>query len=78
MMFAPGPIEMSIIMMMSGLFSGSGLMGLPPGDPRHVGARDIIQDHVDEILAAGEDEDVALQSAFVLACMSPTSAGVGF
>ena len=55
-----------------------GVMGLPPGDPRHEGAREIIGDHVDEVMAAGEDEEVALQSAFVLACMSPTSAGVGF
>lgn len=55
-----------------------GLMGLPPSDPRHDGARAILEDHVDEVMALEETEEVALQSAFVLACMSPTSAGVGF
>ncbi len=55
-----------------------GVMGLPPGDPRHATARTILAEHVDEVLALEETEEVALQSAFVLACMSPTSAGVGF
>lgn len=55
-----------------------GVMGLPPSDPRHDGARAILQEHVDEVVALEESEEVGLQSAFVLACMSPTSAGVGF
>eukprot|EP00913_Durusdinium_trenchii_P028332 g26560.t1 len=31
-MAGPGAIEMSILMLMSGLFSGTGFMGLPPGE----------------------------------------------
>ena len=31
-MIGPGPLEMGLIMMMSGFFTGSSLLGLPPGD----------------------------------------------
>lgn len=56
----------------------SELMGLPPSDPRHEAALEILRDHVAEVLSVGKTESEALQSAFVLACMSPSVAGVGF
>jgi hypothetical protein len=54
------------------------LMGLPVSDSRHAGALAILRGHVTEALAAEKTEEEALQSAFVLACMSPSVAGVGF
>ena len=54
------------------------LMGLPEGDPRRDGALAILNDHVDDALEAGESQRVALQSALVVACMSPGVAGLGF
>lgn len=54
------------------------LMGLPESDPRHEGARTILENHVTDALAAEKTEEEAIQSAFVLACMAPTTAGVGF
>lgn len=54
------------------------LMGLPPNDPRHDGALQILRDHVAEAVATGKTEKDALESAFVIACMSPSVAGVGF
>jgi hypothetical protein len=54
------------------------VMGLPASDPRHAEALVILRDHVAEAAAAGKTEPQALQSAFVLACMSPSMAGVGF
>jgi hypothetical protein len=56
----------------------SGVMGLAAGDPRRDEARAILGEHVADVLTEGETEEVALESAFVLACMSPGSAGVGF
>ena len=56
----------------------SRVMGLPENDPRHPGAFWILEDHVVDGVALGETERVALQSALVLACMSPGIAGVGF
>lgn len=56
----------------------TGMMGLPPSDDRHATALDILRAHVTEATEAGKTEQEALQSAFVLACMSPTIAGVGF
>ncbi|MFO0554458.1 MAG: hypothetical protein U0271_39110 [Polyangiaceae bacterium] len=54
------------------------LMGLAPSDPRHDEALAILRDHVKEALAAGKTEEDAIESAFVIACMSPSVAGVGF
>lgn len=54
------------------------VMGLPASDERHDAARDILDDHVTDAVAAGETELVALQSAMALACMAPGSTGVGF
>jgi hypothetical protein len=54
------------------------VMGLSVSDPRHEPALSLLESHVDEAIDAGASEAVALQSAFVLACMSPSSAGVGF
>jgi len=56
----------------------TGIMGLPESDPRHEGARAILQVHYAEAFVASQDEVVALQSVLALACMSPGSAGVGF
>jgi len=54
------------------------LMALPASDPRHAQARLILEEHVTDAVAAGKTEKQGLQSAFVVACMSPGSAGVGF
>jgi len=53
-------------------------VGLPPSDPRHDAMLTILRDHVTEAVAAGKTEKEGLESAFVLACMSPSVAGVGF
>jgi hypothetical protein len=54
------------------------VMGLPAGDPRRAGAIDILNDHVADGVVAGATENNALRSALVIACMSPSVAGVGF
>ncbi len=57
------------------------LMGLPESDERHDEIRQVLLDHIEEVLASegGEgDRTVALQSAMAVACMSPGTAGVGF
>jgi hypothetical protein len=54
------------------------VMALPAGDARHGPAVRILEDHVEDGVAAGATERVALQSALALACMSPGMAGVGF
>ncbi len=54
------------------------IMALPPSDERHAEALAILNEHVDEVIAGGDSETLALQSAFALACMSPGSAGIGF
>lgn len=54
------------------------LMALPIGDERHDEAVVILESHVEDALAMDMTEIEALQSAFVLACMSPGAAGVGF
>ncbi|MEZ4441884.1 MAG: hypothetical protein R3B72_22480 [Polyangiaceae bacterium] len=54
------------------------LMALPPNDPRHDEAVTVLEEHVADAMAGGASEQVGLQSAFVVACMSPGSAGVGF
>jgi hypothetical protein len=54
------------------------VMALPPSDPRHDQARSILEKHVSDAMDLGKTEKQGLQSAFVVACMSPGSAGVGF
>ena len=54
------------------------VMGLPASDPRHTEARSILDEHMAEAMEAGKTEEQALQSTYALACMAPTSAGVGF
>jgi len=54
------------------------IMGLPLTDPRHASARAILEEHLTEAIAAGEEPPTALKSAMVIACMSPGLAGVGF
>ncbi len=54
------------------------IMSLPAPDPRHEGARAILLSHFDEARAVeGGDPTTALQSTFVLACLSPTLIGMG-
>ncbi len=55
-----------------------GVMGLPLSDSRHDAARLVVVEHIDAVVASGESEQVALQSALALACMSPGAAGIGF
>ncbi|MCA9593334.1 MAG: hypothetical protein KC776_08480 [Myxococcales bacterium] len=54
------------------------VMALPASDPRHDQAQLILENHVSDAMDSGKTEKEALQSAFVVACMSPGSAGVGF
>ncbi len=54
------------------------VMGLPPGDPRHDGAVEILNDHVTDGIDSGANQYNALRSALVVSCMSPGVAGVGF
>lgn len=55
------------------------LMGLPANDPRHAEVLKVLRDHVTEAVEVeGKTEAQALQSAFVISCMSPSIAGVGF
>lgn len=54
------------------------VMALPPSDARHSAARDILLEHVADAMDTGETEQVALQSAMAVACMSPGASGVGF
>ena len=52
------------------------LMGLPPSDPRHGGALDILTRHYTE--AETETSEInALRSTFIVACTSPTVLGIG-
>ncbi len=54
------------------------VMGLPTSHPLHDSSFSVLDRHVEGAMEAGESERTALQSAFIVACMSPSSAGVGF
>lgn len=54
------------------------VMGLPASHPLHDSAVSVLDRHVDGAMEEGESERTALQSAFIVSCMSPSSAGVGF
>lgn len=54
------------------------VMALPPSDERNPVARAILVEHVSDAVAAGQTEEVAMQSGLSVACMAPGSAGVGF
>jgi hypothetical protein len=54
------------------------VLGLPANDPRAPGLTTLLQEHVDEARAAGASPTEALQSAFVLACVSPLATSLGF
>jgi hypothetical protein len=56
----------------------SSVMGLPPNDELHAPSLAILRAHVEEAVAEGKTDRDAVESAFVIACMSPTVAGVGF
>jgi hypothetical protein len=54
------------------------LMGYPPSDPKHAPALEILTAHQAEVLKQNpRNPGLALRSAFVLACESPTALGVG-
>ncbi|HEY6561775.1 MAG TPA: hypothetical protein VI072_31110 [Polyangiaceae bacterium] len=54
------------------------LMGVSSTDPRANELRSVLDSHWDEVLAAGQSADVALQSTFVLACTAPFTTTLGF
>jgi hypothetical protein len=59
-------------------FFAEQLMGLPPSDTRHAGARAVLEEHFEAAQAEeGISATVALQSTFSLACMSPSLTGMG-
>jgi hypothetical protein len=54
------------------------LMGYPPSHPQFAAASNILQSHYDAVLAQNRrNTTLALRSAFVLACESPTALGIG-
>jgi hypothetical protein len=54
------------------------LMGYPPSDSKHAAALEILMAHQAEVLKQNpRNPGLALRSAFVLACESPTALGVG-
>lgn len=69
--FSPSNAEAAIDVLVENL------MGLPPNDPRHVGAESILRDHFAQSRET-ENAQIALRSTFMLACMSPSVTGVGF
>lgn len=54
------------------------LMGLPVGDPRHDSVRELLGAHLEEAsLFEDVSDELAMQSVFTLACLSPSLIGVG-
>jgi len=53
------------------------LMNYPKGHPQHEAVRQVLADHYQAARADKPNAGSALRSAFVLACESPTSVGVG-
>ena len=56
----------------------SDIIGLPQGDPRHQPTLVALRDHVSAAVSQGASDQVARQSAFLVACMAPGLAGMGF
>ncbi len=52
------------------------LMGLPPEDPRHAEAVQLLTEHFESAKATSNDR-TAMQSTFIVACMAPSLIGVG-
>ena len=55
----------------------SRVMGLPPTDPQHAGAVQILTDHFNAATTSGATATSAMRSTFSAACQSPTSLGLG-
>jgi len=55
----------------------TGVMGVWRDDPRAADLRAVLQAHWDEVLGAGQDEETAMQSTFVLACSAPQTSSLG-
>lgn len=55
----------------------TGLMGVWNDDPQAGALKAVLGDHWDAVLAAGEGEETALKSTFVLACSSPLTTSIG-
>ena len=53
------------------------LMGLSPSHPRHDATRRVLADHITDAANTGASPAAALESAFVLACLSPDVMGLG-
>lgn len=63
------------------------LMGIPPNDPRYAPLLKLLKDHFTKAKATKTDDtgqpitvndEAAMESAFMLACMSPSVTGLGF
>jgi len=54
------------------------VMGLPPADARSAPSEAVVKRHFTEAVASGASPSDALKSAFVVACLSPSSIGIGF
>jgi hypothetical protein len=55
----------------------SRIMALPPTDPQHAGAVQILTDHFNAAKSSGATATSAMRSTFSAACQSPTSLGLG-
>ena len=55
----------------------SELMGVWSDDPRAGALKQVLDEHWDAVLAAGESEEMALQSTFTLACSAPQTTSTG-
>jgi hypothetical protein len=53
------------------------LMSIEASDPRYDAAQTALMDHFNAAVSAGASKTTALQSAFTVACMSPSFIGVG-
>jgi hypothetical protein len=55
----------------------SRVMALPPSDPQHAGAVQILTSHFNDAKTSGATATSAMRSTFSAACQSPTSLGLG-
>jgi hypothetical protein len=53
------------------------IMALTPGDSRHAPAVTALKRHVAAARSSGADASSALKSAFIVACLAPSSLGIG-
>jgi hypothetical protein len=53
------------------------IMALPPTDPLHAGAVQILTQHFNDAKTSGATATSAMRSTFSAACQSPSSLGLG-